>query len=87
MVSACLTAYRLTADDQWRKGAPCIPVVSCRNDLAVPIYDPTTGGLPMGFTQTALTRIWCESIWLLLCGRSLGAEAAGGGSNLRATKR
>ena len=45
MVSACLAAYRLTADDRWRKEAHrAFQWFLGRNDLAVPIYDPTTGG-------------------------------------------
>jgi glycosyltransferase involved in cell wall biosynthesis len=45
MVSACLTAYRLTGDKRWRKEARrAFEWFLGRNDLNLPIYDPTTGG-------------------------------------------
>lgn len=45
MVSACLEAYRMTGDKQWRKEAHrAFEWFLGRNDLHVPIYDPTTGG-------------------------------------------
>lgn len=44
-VSACLEAYRVTGDRQWRKEAQrAFEWFLGRNDLHVPIYDPTTGG-------------------------------------------
>jgi glycosyltransferase involved in cell wall biosynthesis len=45
MVSACLEAYRITADDRWRKEARrAFEWFLGRNDLNLPMYDPTTGG-------------------------------------------
>jgi len=45
MVSACLEAYRVTNDPRWRKEARrAFEWFLGRNDLHVPIYDPTTGG-------------------------------------------
>jgi glycosyltransferase involved in cell wall biosynthesis len=45
MVSACLEAYRLTDDKRWRKEARrAFDWFLGRNDLHLPIYDPTTGG-------------------------------------------
>ena len=44
-VSACLEAYRLTSDKRWRKEARrAFEWFLGRNDLNLPIYDPTTGG-------------------------------------------
>ena len=45
MVSACLEAYRITGDERWRKEARrAFDWFLGRNDLNLPIYDPTTGG-------------------------------------------
>jgi glycosyltransferase involved in cell wall biosynthesis len=45
MVSACLEAYQLTGDKRWRKEARrAFEWFLGRNDLNLPIYDPTTGG-------------------------------------------
>ncbi|HTK82609.1 MAG TPA: glycosyltransferase [Bacteroidota bacterium] len=45
MVSACLAAYRLTGDLCWQKEARiAFDWFLGRNDLNLPIYDPTTGG-------------------------------------------
>jgi glycosyltransferase involved in cell wall biosynthesis len=45
MVSACLAAYRLTGDKNWHKEARnTFDWFLGRNDLSLPIYDPTTGG-------------------------------------------
>ena len=45
MVSACLEAYRLTSNKRWRKEARrAFEWFLGRNDLSLPIYDPTTGG-------------------------------------------
>jgi glycosyltransferase involved in cell wall biosynthesis len=45
MVSACLEAYRLTMDMRWRKEARrAFEWFLGRNDLNLPLYDPTTGG-------------------------------------------
>ncbi|HVS83005.1 MAG TPA: glycosyltransferase family 4 protein [Pyrinomonadaceae bacterium] len=44
-VSACLEAYRITGDKRWRKEAGrAFDWFSGRNDLNLPVYDPTTGG-------------------------------------------
>lgn len=45
MVSGCLEAYRITGDNRWRKEARrAFEWFIGRNDLNLPIYDPTTGG-------------------------------------------
>ena len=45
MVSACLEAYRVTGDKRWNKEARrAFDWFIGRNDLSLPIYDPTTGG-------------------------------------------
>jgi hypothetical protein len=45
MVSACLEAYRITGDKSWYKEARrAFDWFLGRNDLNLPIYDPTTGG-------------------------------------------
>jgi glycosyltransferase involved in cell wall biosynthesis len=45
MVSACLEAHRITGDKIWYKEARCaFDWFLGRNDLDLPIYDPTTGG-------------------------------------------
>ena len=45
MVSACLEAYRGTGDKRWRTEAQrAFEWFLGRNDLNLPIYDPTTGG-------------------------------------------
>ncbi len=45
MVSACLEAYRRTGDRYWNKEAHrALEWFLGRNDLNLPIYDPTTGG-------------------------------------------
>jgi len=45
MVSACLEAARITGDHSWRKEARrAFDWFLGRNDLSLPIYDPTTGG-------------------------------------------
>ncbi|MDP2601517.1 MAG: glycosyltransferase family 4 protein [Deltaproteobacteria bacterium] len=45
MVSACLEAHRITGDRSWYKEARCaFDWFLGRNDLNLPIYDPTTGG-------------------------------------------
>ena len=47
MVSACLEAYRITGDKRWHKEARrAFEWFLGRNDLNLPIYDPTTGRLP-----------------------------------------
>ncbi|TMA65918.1 MAG: glycosyltransferase [Deltaproteobacteria bacterium] len=45
MVSACLEAHRITGDKSWYKEARrAFDWFLGRNDLGLPIYDPTTGG-------------------------------------------
>ena len=45
MISACLEAYRSTGDDRWHKEARrAFEWFLGRNDLNLPVYDPTTGG-------------------------------------------
>jgi glycosyltransferase involved in cell wall biosynthesis len=45
MVSACLEAHRITGDKNWHKeGRRAFEWFLGRNDLNLPIYDPTTGG-------------------------------------------
>jgi hypothetical protein len=45
MVSASLEAYQITGDQRWRKEAhTAFEWFLGRNDLSLPIYDPTTGG-------------------------------------------
>ena len=45
MVSACLEAYRSTGDKRWRTETQrAFEWFLGRNDLNLPIYDPTTGG-------------------------------------------
>jgi glycosyltransferase involved in cell wall biosynthesis len=45
MISACLEAYRSTGDGRWRKEARrAFEWFLGRNDLNLPVYDPTTGG-------------------------------------------
>ncbi len=45
MVSACLTAYRVTSDAVWsREASRAFDWFLGRNDLALPLYDPITGG-------------------------------------------
>jgi hypothetical protein len=45
MVSACLEAYKISGDKHWHKEARrAFEWFLGRNDLGIPIYDPTTGG-------------------------------------------
>jgi len=45
MVSVCLEAFRITGDKSWRKEARrAFEWFLGRNDLNLPLYDPTTGG-------------------------------------------
>jgi len=49
MVSACLTAYRVTSDAVWsREASRAFDWFLGRNDLAIPLYDPATGGCADG---------------------------------------
>jgi glycosyltransferase involved in cell wall biosynthesis len=48
-ISACLEAYRLTHDERWSEEARCVfSWFLGKNDLHVPLYDPTTGGCKDG---------------------------------------
>ena len=43
--SACLEAFRITGDKKWRREARrAFEWFLGRNDLSIPVYDPTTGG-------------------------------------------
>jgi hypothetical protein len=45
MVSACLEAYKISTDKRWHKEARrAFEWFLGRNDLNIPMYDPTTGG-------------------------------------------
>jgi glycosyltransferase involved in cell wall biosynthesis len=45
MVSACLEAFRVTGDQRWnREARRAFDWFIGRNDLNLPVYDPTTGG-------------------------------------------
>jgi hypothetical protein len=45
MISACLEAHRITAEQRWHKEARrAFEWFLGRNDLHLPVYDPTTGG-------------------------------------------
>jgi len=45
IVSACLEAYKVTGDKSWRKETRrAFEWFLGRNDLNLPVYDPTTGG-------------------------------------------
>ncbi len=45
MVSACLEAFAATQDPFWHRAAlRCFEWFLGRNDLGLPLYDPSTGG-------------------------------------------
>ena len=45
MVSACLEAYRATGEDRWKVEAQrAFDWFVGRNDLRMPVYDPSSGG-------------------------------------------
>jgi len=45
MVSACLEAYRITREKKWyNESRRAFEWFLGRNDLHLPVYDPTTGG-------------------------------------------
>ena len=45
MVSACLEAFRSTRDEfWWREARRAFEWFLGRNDLGIPLYDPSTGG-------------------------------------------
>jgi hypothetical protein len=49
MVSCCLTAYQITGDATWsREARRAFDWFLGRNDLALPLYDPLTGGCADG---------------------------------------
>jgi hypothetical protein len=49
MISACLSAYHITSDPQWlREARRAFEWFLGRNDLAMPLYDPITGGCSDG---------------------------------------
>ncbi len=55
MVSACLEAFRITGDKFWNKEAHrAFEWFLGRNDLNLPIYDPTTGGCRDGLHSDRL---------------------------------
>jgi hypothetical protein len=57
MVSACLEAYRMTGDDAWYQEARCsFDWFLGRNDLGLPLYDPTTGGCRDGLHPDRVNR-------------------------------
>jgi hypothetical protein len=62
MVSACLEAYRITGDKRWRNEARrAFEWFLGRNDLNLPLYDPTTGGCRDGLHPGRL--VGCEQNW------------------------
>lgn len=55
MISACLEVYRLTEDEHWFKEARnAFEWFLGRNDLNLPLYDPTTGGCRDGLHSDRL---------------------------------
>lgn len=57
MVSACLEAFSLTRDDYWLSGARrCFEWFLGRNDLGLPLHDPTTGGCRDALLQDHLNQ-------------------------------
>ncbi len=55
MVSACLEAFRITKDKYWKKEARrSFEWFLGRNDLNLPLYDPTTGGCRDGLHSDRL---------------------------------
>jgi hypothetical protein len=57
MVSACLEAYHITGDKRWRTEARhAFEWFLGRNDLNLPIYDPTTGGCRDGLHPDRLNQ-------------------------------
>ncbi|NOZ27922.1 MAG: glycosyltransferase [Chloroflexi bacterium] len=56
-VSACLAAYRITGDEKWQHEALCaFEWFLGRNDLGLPLYDPTTGGCRDGLQPDRLNQ-------------------------------
>jgi hypothetical protein len=57
MVSACLEAFAVTRDEYWMKAAQrCFEWFLGRNDLGLPLYDPTTGGCRDALLQDHLNQ-------------------------------
>jgi hypothetical protein len=57
MVSACLEAYRMTGDESWyREARRSFEWFLGRNDLGLPLYDPTTGGCRDGLHPDRVNR-------------------------------
>ncbi|MEI8235392.1 MAG: glycosyltransferase family 4 protein [Verrucomicrobiota bacterium] len=57
MVSACLEAFAVTRDAFWRTAARrCFEWFLGRNDLGLPLYDPTTGGCRDALLQDHLNQ-------------------------------
>ncbi|HEY8902188.1 MAG TPA: glycosyltransferase family 4 protein [Chthoniobacterales bacterium] len=57
MVSACLEAYSVTRDEEWRIAAhTCFEWFLGRNDLGQPLYDVTTGGCRDALLQDHLNQ-------------------------------
>jgi glycosyltransferase involved in cell wall biosynthesis len=57
MVSACLEAYSVTRDEDWRRAARrCFEWFLGRNDLGLSLYDATTGGCRDALLQDRLNQ-------------------------------
>ncbi len=57
MISACLEAYSITRDEEWRTAAQtCFEWFLGRNDLGLPLYDPITGGCRDALLQDHLNQ-------------------------------
>lgn len=57
MVSACLEAYRMTGEESWYQEARrSFEWFLGRNDLGLPLYDPTTGGCRDGLHPDRVNR-------------------------------
>ncbi|EDY17588.1 glycosyl transferase group 1 [Chthoniobacter flavus Ellin428] len=57
MLSACLEAFAVTRDTNWRDAAQqCFEWFLGRNDLGEPLYDPTTGGCRDALLQDHLNQ-------------------------------
>ncbi|HXV43397.1 MAG TPA: hypothetical protein VEC96_10060, partial [Anaerolineae bacterium] len=57
MISACLEAYRMTGDESWYQEARrSFEWFLGRNDLGLPLYDPTTGGCRDGLHPDRVNR-------------------------------
>jgi hypothetical protein len=57
MISACVKAYRVTGEERWRKDAHWIfDWFLGRNDLGLPLYEPTSGGCYDGLHPTRVNQ-------------------------------